>query len=105
VAPGGQRFLLVRDKEATSTASRVVVAPHWASELSHRAPANREQYAAGRRVSNRLLCAAAPLCIGIAAWKTFQSCDIVRRFQGREISAGVFFAVDSRRVPRGFPHL
>jgi hypothetical protein len=41
VAPGGQRFLMVRDKEATSTASRVFVALHWASELKQRAPAKK----------------------------------------------------------------
>ncbi|MGH9787494.1 MAG: protein kinase domain-containing protein [Candidatus Acidiferrales bacterium] len=42
VAPGGQRFLMVRDKEATSTSSRVViVALHWTSELAQRAPAKK----------------------------------------------------------------
>ncbi len=41
VAPGGQRFLMVRDKEATLTATRVIVALHWASELAHRAPAKK----------------------------------------------------------------
>jgi len=41
VAPGGRRFLMVRDKEATLTASRVIVALHWAHELRQLAPAKK----------------------------------------------------------------
>jgi dipeptidyl aminopeptidase/acylaminoacyl peptidase len=41
VAPGGQRFLMVRDKEATLTASRAVVVLNWARELVQRAPAKK----------------------------------------------------------------
>ena len=41
VAPGGRRFLMVRDKEATLTASRVIVALHWATELRQLAPAKK----------------------------------------------------------------
>ena len=41
VAPGGQRFLMVRDKDQDLSARTVTVVLHWAGELAQRAPAKK----------------------------------------------------------------